>query len=53
MARLRFIGSPWVRRSDTPILGLTGATGEGSFDGHSDFNVGTFTITLTGSLVMP
>jgi hypothetical protein len=32
---------------------FTGATGEGSFDGHSDFNVGTFTITLTGSLVMP
>ncbi len=28
MARLRFVGSPWVRRSDTPILGLTGATGE-------------------------
>ena len=28
MARLRFIGSPWTRRSDTPILGLTGATGQ-------------------------
>ena len=28
MARLRFVGSPWVRRSETPILGLTGATGE-------------------------
>jgi hypothetical protein len=28
MARLRFVGSPWVRRSDTPILGLTGAEGQ-------------------------
>jgi hypothetical protein len=28
MARLKFVGSPWVRRSETPILGLTGATGE-------------------------
>jgi hypothetical protein len=28
MARLRFVGSPWVRRSDTPILGLTGSAGE-------------------------
>ncbi len=28
MARLRFVGSPWTRRSDTPILGLTGAVGE-------------------------
>jgi hypothetical protein len=28
MARLRFVGSPWTRRSDTPILGLTGATGQ-------------------------
>jgi motility/secretion related protein SprA len=28
MARLRFVGSPWVRRSETPILGLTGSTGE-------------------------
>ena len=27
MARLRFVGSPWVRRADTPIAGLTGATG--------------------------
>ncbi len=27
LARLRFIGSPWVRRSETPIAGLTGATG--------------------------
>ncbi len=25
MARLRFVGSPWTRRSDTPVLGLTGA----------------------------
>jgi hypothetical protein len=28
MARLRFIGSPWVRRSETPIAGLTGAIGQ-------------------------
>jgi motility/secretion related protein SprA len=28
LARMRFVGSPWVRRSETPILGLTGATGE-------------------------
>jgi hypothetical protein len=28
LARLRFVGSPWTRRSETPILGLTGATGE-------------------------
>ncbi|MGH7498166.1 MAG: hypothetical protein ACREL3_04875 [Gemmatimonadales bacterium] len=27
MARLRFVGSPWVRRAETPIAGLTGATG--------------------------
>ncbi|MBA3556300.1 MAG: hypothetical protein H0W29_16320, partial [Gemmatimonadales bacterium] len=28
MARLRFVGSPWTRRSDTPILGLSGAVGQ-------------------------
>jgi hypothetical protein len=28
MARLRFVGSPWTRRSETPILGLTGAIGQ-------------------------
>ena len=28
LARMRFVGSPWTRRSETPILGLTGATGE-------------------------
>jgi hypothetical protein len=28
MARLRFVGSPWVRRSETPIAGLTGAIGQ-------------------------
>jgi hypothetical protein len=28
MARLRFVGSPWNRRSDTPILGLTGGAGQ-------------------------
>ncbi len=27
MARLRFVGSPWVRRAETPIAGLTGITG--------------------------
>jgi hypothetical protein len=27
VARLRFVGSPWVRRAETPIAGLTGATG--------------------------
>lgn len=27
-ARMRFLGSPWVRRSDTPVLGLSGATAE-------------------------
>ena len=29
-----------------------GAIGQGSFDGSSDFNEGTFTITLTGTLTM-
>jgi hypothetical protein len=28
LARLRFVGSPWVRRSETPIAGLTGALGQ-------------------------
>ena len=28
LARMRFLGSPWTRRSDTPILGLAGSTGE-------------------------
>ena len=28
MARLRFVGSPWTRRSETPILGLAGAIGQ-------------------------
>jgi Motility related/secretion protein len=28
MARLRFVGSPWTRRSETPIAGLTGAVGQ-------------------------
>ncbi|HJR50524.1 MAG TPA: cell surface protein SprA, partial [Gemmatimonadales bacterium] len=28
MARMRFLGSPWSRRSDTPILGLSGSAGE-------------------------
>jgi motility/secretion related protein SprA len=28
LARLRFVGSPWVRRSETPIAGLTGSLGQ-------------------------
>ena len=28
MARMRFLGSPWARRSDTPILGFSGSAGE-------------------------
>lgn len=28
LARMRFLGSPWVRRSDAPVLGISGATGE-------------------------
>ena len=28
LARLRFVGSPWVRRSETPIAGQTGAVGQ-------------------------
>jgi hypothetical protein len=28
MARMRFLGSPWTRRADAPILGLAGSTGE-------------------------
>jgi len=27
VARMRFVGSPWVRRAETPIAGLTGAIG--------------------------
>jgi hypothetical protein len=27
LARMRFLGSPWVRRSDRPINGLSGSTG--------------------------
>jgi hypothetical protein len=26
-ARMRFVGAPWVRRSETPIAGLSGSTG--------------------------
>jgi hypothetical protein len=29
-ARMRFVGAPWVRRTDTPIAGLGGAVGEGT-----------------------
>jgi hypothetical protein len=28
LARLRFVGSPWTRRAETPIAGLTGAIGQ-------------------------
>jgi motility/secretion related protein SprA len=28
IARMRFLGSPWVRRSDRPVTGLAGATAE-------------------------
>jgi hypothetical protein len=31
---------------------FSGATGDGSFDGHSDFGTGTFAIELTGTLVL-
>ena len=28
VARMRFVGSPWVRRAETPIAGISGATGQ-------------------------
>ena len=28
MARLRLVGSPWIRRAETPIAGLSGSLGE-------------------------
>lgn len=28
LARMRFLGSPWVRRSDKPVVGLSGALAE-------------------------
>lgn len=28
VARMRFVGAPWVRRAETPIAGISGATGE-------------------------
>jgi len=28
LARMRFVGSPWTRRSETPIQGLSGAVGQ-------------------------
>ncbi len=36
-ARMRFLGSPWTRRSDTPILGLSGSTGQA----HGEVSVST------------
>jgi hypothetical protein len=30
LARLRFVGSPWVRRAETPIAGISGSTGNPS-----------------------
>jgi hypothetical protein len=32
---------------------FSGATGQGSLDGDSDFSAGTFSITLIGTLVVP
>jgi len=32
---------------------FSGATGQGSLDGHSDFNQGRFTISLTGTISAP
>ena len=32
---------------------FSGAAGQGSFDGHSDFSAGTFAVTLTGLLGLP
>jgi hypothetical protein len=37
LARMRFLGSPWVRRSDKPVLGLSGAAAEP----HGDVVVST------------
>ena len=28
LARMRFVGAPWVRRAETPITGIEGSTGE-------------------------
>jgi hypothetical protein len=28
LARMRFVGAPWVKRADTPIAGISGSTGE-------------------------
>ena len=30
LARMRFVGAPWVRRSDSPIAGLGGSVGDGT-----------------------
>jgi hypothetical protein len=32
---------------------FSGATGQGSFDGHSDFNQGVFSLQLTGTISVP
>jgi hypothetical protein len=32
---------------------FAGAVGQGSFDGHSDFNAGTFQAAVTGALTLP
>jgi hypothetical protein len=32
---------------------FSGATGQGSFDGHSDFNQGVFSLQLTGNISVP
>ena len=43
LARVRFVGSPWVRRADAPIAGLSGSTAEPSGE------VVTSTISTTDS----
>jgi len=37
MARLRLVGSPWIRRAETPIAGLSGWTWGGTFRSAKDY----------------
>ncbi len=39
LARMRLIGAPWIRRAETPILGISGSTGLS----HGDVSVSTIT----------
>ncbi|MEO5800509.1 MAG: hypothetical protein ABIS00_13810 [Gemmatimonadales bacterium] len=39
MARMRLVGAPWVRRAETPILGISGSTGLS----HGDVSVSSIT----------